>query len=57
MEHITSLFHAFQKVVAQCIKTLASKMKNTLYFSDRAASYYKCRTLLNEKNYFGIDAE
>jgi hypothetical protein len=39
------------------MKTWASKTKNALHFSDRAASYYKSRTLLNDKNYFGIDAE
>jgi hypothetical protein len=43
--------------MAHFLPIFSSKMKNTLYFSDRAASYYKNRTLLNDKNYFGIVAE
>jgi hypothetical protein len=59
MARVTSTFYAFQRNVTQYSKTLDSKMKVILYFSDWAASYHRKNfsNLVNHNNDFGIAAE
>jgi hypothetical protein len=59
--YATNTFNGLQKVVVQYMKTLHSKIKNILYFSNVAASQHRNKknstNLVNHDSKFGITAE
>lgn len=52
MTHVTSTFHAFQKVVIQYIEAMDSNVRKVSYFSEGVESQHK-----NKKNWLGKSQE